>query len=145
MDKPAQLVRIHCGEAAPMAANRRICLRRNPRVQHQERLYIRSEISADGSCVCAAVDPDAWKRSVTLQGGWGMSMDGLSDSVRLLLRELDGFMSRLARWLYYREWSSGDMGFVGLLIAVATAIWLVLRAARAKRVERRHAADHLEI
>ena len=74
-----------------------------------------------------------------------MSMDGLSDSVRLLLRELDGFMSRLARWLYYREWSSGDMGFVGLLIAVATAIWLVMRAARAKRVERRHAADHLDI
>ena len=72
-------------------------------------------------------------------------MDGLFNSVRLLLREFDVFMSRLASWLYHREWSSREVRFVGLLVAVMAVTWFVLRAARAKRMRKRHAFDHMEI
>jgi hypothetical protein len=72
-------------------------------------------------------------------------MDGLYNSVKLLLREFDGFMSRLTRWLFYREWSSREVRFIGLLAAAAAVTWFVLRAARAKRMKKRHVVDHLEI
>lgn len=72
-------------------------------------------------------------------------MNGLFNSVKLLLREFDGFMSRLTRWLFYREWSSREVRFIGLLAAVTAVTLFVLRAARTKRMKKRHAADHLEI
>jgi hypothetical protein len=74
-----------------------------------------------------------------------MGMDGLFDSVKLLLREFDGFMSRLARWLCYREWSSRDVGVVGLLLAIAAVTWYVLHAAQSRRMKRRHTAHRLEL
>lgn len=72
-------------------------------------------------------------------------MDGLYNSVKLLLREFDQFMSRSARWLCHREWSSRELRLMALLVAVAAVTWFVVHAARAKRMQKRHTADHLEV
>lgn len=74
-----------------------------------------------------------------------MGMDGLFDSVRLLLREFDRFMSRLTRWLCHRQWSSRDAGAVGLLLAIAAVTWYVLHAAQSRRMKRRHTAHRSEL